>query len=215
MTNTNIDYWEKVVNDPSDTYKKLFHQEENYLIKKIDRGSKVLDIGCGDGRNISSIVSVAKEIIGVDVDPKAVRDAQQRLSGFNNVKIILGSAFDLPFSEKEFDVAVLSMTLVNLAGQKSKALSEMKRVLKDNGKIIVSVYSETSMNERMSTYKKIGVPIKEISNNSVVFDESVGAHTSEQFSVSDIREMVKPLGLKIDDYEEVPHLAYIFTLKKV
>lgn len=105
------------------------------------------------------------------------------------------------------------MTLVNLDTEKSKALSEMKRVAKDNAKIIVSVYSEKATEERMNMYKQVNVPIESETNGRFVF--GIEGLVSEQFSVEEMKRMIEPLGLEIDNYEEVEKLAYIFTLKKV
>lgn len=75
----------------------------------------------------------------------------------------------------------------------------MKRVLKDKGFIIMSVFSEDAFEERMRMYKKIQVPIKEIRETTVIFEESVGANISEQFSKRDIEKLCKKAGLKIVD----------------
>lgn len=209
---TNIDYWEKVVKNPSLTYKKLFEQEKDYLRKNINNQDIVLDVGCGDGRNILSIVDIAKKIVGIDIDEKAIFDAKENLKDYHNVEIVLGSAFELPFEDKEFTKVILSMTLVNFNDYKTKALKELKRVVTDNGKILISVYSEKAKEERLKMYTEIGVPIDKIQNNKFIFDKSVGAHTSEQFSLNDFQNLIKEVRLQIKDCEEVEGLAYLFTL---
>lgn len=213
MTQTNIDYWEKIIKDPSNIYKNLFEQENEYLRKSIKKGSKVLDVACGDGRNILSIVNIAGTITGIDIEQKAVDDAKKRLEDYSNVEIMLGDAFDLPFDDKTYDTAILSMTLVNFNNEKQKALSEMKRVIKEDCQIIISVYSEDSLDKRLDMYRKIEIPIEEVQKNKVVFSESIGAYISEQFSISEIKEMIKPIGLIIENYEEVEGLVYIITLR--
>jgi ubiquinone/menaquinone biosynthesis C-methylase UbiE len=105
------------------------------------------------------------------------------------------------------------MTLVNLNNQKEKALSEMKRILKDNGQMIISVYSEKAIKERKKMYEQVEVPIKSELNGKFIFDTE--NFTSEQFSISDIKKIIKPIGLKIIDMEEVENLAYIFKLKMI
>jgi ubiquinone/menaquinone biosynthesis C-methylase UbiE len=208
----NIDYWEKTLQNPPKSFIKLFEQEEAYIKRSIKKGEKILDVGCGTGRTILSIVDVAENITGLDIDPKAIEDTKKNTANHKNVDIVLGSATSIPFEDKTFDVVVFSMTLVNLDTEKSKALSEMKRVAKDNAKIIVSVYSEKATEERMNMYKQVNVPIESETNGRFVF--GIEGLVSEQFSVEEMKKMVEPLGLMIDDYEEVEKLAYIFTLKK-
>lgn len=213
MTQTNIDYWEQVVKNPTDKYSELFRLEREYLQKNIGNNESVLDIGCGDGRNILSLVSITTDIVGLDIDEKAVKDATKNLERFPDVKIVQGSAFNLPFEDSVFENVILSMTLVNLGDNKIKALQEMKRVMVPQGKLIVSVYSENALKHRLAMYEKIKLPVKEISEKGgVVFDESVGAHTSEQFSFQDICDLVTLVGLKVADHKEVSDLAYIVTL---
>lgn len=211
---TNIDYWEKIIKNPSPSYKKLFDQEKNYLKKNISNGDIVLDVGCGDGRNILSIADVAKKVVGIDIDEKAISDAQENLKEYKNIEVVLGSAFELPFEGRKFDKVILSMTFVNFEEQKVKALSELKRVIKDEGKILISVYSEKAKEERLKMYTEIEVPIDDIQENKFIFDKSLGVHTSEQFSISEFEQIIKQIGLRIDDYEEVENLAYLTTLVK-
>jgi ubiquinone/menaquinone biosynthesis C-methylase UbiE len=213
MKTDNIDYWEKTLKNPPKSYIKLFRQEKDYLRKSIKQGEKVLDIGCGEGRNILSIIDITDNVVGIDIDQKAVEDTKINLKDYPRVDILLGSATSLPFDDENFDTVIFSMTIVNLDSEKEKALSEMKRVVKRDGKIILSVYSDKALEERRNMYKQVEVPIKSEVNGKFIFD--IDGFVSEQFSISDIEKMIEPLGLKIDNCEEVDNLAYIFTLKKV
>lgn len=212
METENIDYWEKALKNPPKSYIKLFEQEKEYLRKNINNNEKVLDIGCGEGRNIISIIDITDNVVGVDIDQKAVDDTKNNLKDYPKVKILLGDATKLPFKDKEFDTIIFSMTLVNLDDNKDKALSEMKRIVKDNGKIILSVYSDKALKERRNMYKQVEVPIRDEIDGKFIFN--IDGLVSEQFSLEDIKKLIEPLGLEIDNYEEVEDLAYIFTLKK-
>lgn len=211
---TNIDYWERVIQHPIPAYQNFFQKEDEYLHNHITPNSKVLDIGCGDGRAILSILDITKEVSGIDSDPKAIEDAKRNLKDYPTVDLKQADAFNLPFEDNSFDYTILMMTLVNFADNKQKALEEMKRVTKDSGKVIISVYSDTALNDRLEMYKQIGVPIKEVKDGYVTFDESVGAHTSEQFTKDQLEGLANKAGMKITSCEEVGGLAYICTLNK-
>ena len=131
MNKTNIDYWERVIQNPRESYKELFEKERLFLRKTIKPNSRVLDIGCGDGRIISEFKDIPSEIIGIDTDKKAIEDAQKRFSKETKIKIVEGNAFELHFENEYFDYVLLMMTLVNFSENKLKALSEMKRVLRN------------------------------------------------------------------------------------
>ncbi|MDA1169327.1 MAG: class I SAM-dependent methyltransferase [bacterium] len=212
---TNIDFWERVIEHPIPEYQTLFQKEKDYLHSHISSNSKVLDIGCGDGRNIISLLDITKDVSGIDSDMKAVEDAKENLKDYPSVDIQQADAFNLPFTEGTFDYTILMMTLVNFADKKVKALEEMKRVTKENGKIIISVYSDKALEKRLEMYKQIEVPITKVKDGYVTFDESVGAHTSEQFTKEQLEELANKAGLRITTCEEAGILAYLCTLERI
>ncbi|MEK6932255.1 MAG: methyltransferase domain-containing protein [Nanoarchaeota archaeon] len=101
---------------------------------------------------------------------------------YSDVKIIRAEAQKLSFEDKTFDFIIRMGALANFGKSKFKVLSEMKRVLKNNGKILISVFSEDAFLERMKMYKKINFPIKKIEGTTVFFDDRYGEGISEQFS---------------------------------
>ncbi len=197
MGKTNIDYWERVMKDPRNSYKELFEKEKLFLRKTIKANSRVLDIGCGDGRIISEFKDIPSEIVGIDSDDKAIEDAQKVFSKEDKIKIMKGNAFKLPFENESFDYVLLMMTLVNFSENKLKALSEMKRVLTKSGSIIISVYSDTAFDERKKMYGKIEVPINKINGTTFIFNKSVGANESEQFSLKELETLCNLADLRI------------------
>jgi len=209
---TNIGYWEQVLQAPTPAYQELFDAEYQYLVENVPTNSKVLDIGCGEGRNMKSILEVTSNVYGVDNDIKAVEDAKKNLP---NVQVVQAEAIDLPFEGKTFDVVTFLMILPNLDNGKEKAFQEISRVLKDDGFVILSTFAETAFEERMKIYKQVGVSIKQIDGTKVTFDESVGANTSEQFSLEDIENIAKIAGLKISESHKVGSIAYICKLEKI
>jgi len=214
MMTTNIGYWEKVLQDPTPAYKQLFEAEKQYLTAHIPSNSSVLDVGCGDGTTIQTILPITRNIVGIDNDVKAVEDARLKLSSTPNVKIVLADALKLPFEDKTFDVVLHMMTLVNFERNKVTVLQEMSRVLKDGGKIIISVYSEHAFPARMEVYQKLGSPIEKIEGTTVTFDKSVGANKSEQFTQEELELLVEQASLKIKACQRVGDLAYICELTK-
>ena len=211
---TNIGYWERVIEKPTDAYKKLFESEKEYLVKNIQKNSSVLDVGCGDGRNMKTIFSVTENVTGVDNDKKAVNDAQRAFLKNPSVKVLLGDILSLPFKDGSFDYVVFFELLDNLSQNKIKALKETARVLKKEGKIFLGAYSEDALEERMRIYKQIGVPIDRVEGTKVIFDKSIGANESEQFSKKELLDLATAAGLKMSNVVKVDHIGYICTLKK-
>ena len=209
----NIDYWENLLINLPKSYKKLFEKEKKYLQKIITKDASVLDVGCGNGRSIFDILPKTKNVTGIDHDNKAVADAKNNFSKYSSIKIIKADAAQLPFDSEEFDFVICMTTFANFADKKFKALEEMRRVLKDSGKIIISVFSENALEERMRVYKTSGVKIKEVKNGTVIFDESLGDSISEQFTKEQLENIFSRSNLKIENITKV-NIAYLCTLIK-
>ena len=77
------------------------------------RGKRVLDLGCGDGRLALGVAPYAREVIGLDPDPEAIRGARQTAAalGARNVRFDVAAGQDLPLPDGSVDVVILSWTL--------------------------------------------------------------------------------------------------------
>ena len=84
------------------------------------------------------------KVVGLDISRTAVKLASKRADDENviNCMFVAGSFTDLPFSDAQFDAAFSSYGIENapLSGTK-KALSEMKRVVRDMGLMLVTLHS--------------------------------------------------------------------------
>jgi len=209
----NIEFWENLLTNQPESYKRWFKEEKKYLQKIVTPDAKVLDIGCGDGRSIFDIIAITKNAIGIDHDDKAISDAKNNFPRYPSVKFLKEDATNLSFDDETFDFVICMGTFANFADDKFAVLSEMRRVLKKSGKIIISVYSEDAFDERMKIYKASGVKIKEIKDGTVVFDEALGDNISEQFSKKQLEDIFSRANLHIEDITKV-NIAYLCTLTK-
>jgi 2-polyprenyl-3-methyl-5-hydroxy-6-metoxy-1,4-benzoquinol methylase len=102
---------------------------------KFVEGKSVLDIACGTGYGLGVLKSHARSVTGVDVDIEAVEQAKAECC--ENTTVVLGSGLGLPFPDESFDVVTTFETLEHLH-DRGGFLSELKRVLKRNGTLILS-----------------------------------------------------------------------------
>ncbi|WP_339698754.1 class I SAM-dependent methyltransferase [Algoriphagus aquimarinus] len=96
----------------------------------------VLDIACGEGYGSSLLSKVADQVIGVDISETTVNHAKQRYNS-NNLSFRVGSADKIPVEDNFFDIVVSFETIEHLENH-DEMISEIKRVLKHNGLLIIS-----------------------------------------------------------------------------
>ena len=119
----------------------------------ISEDSKILDIGCGGGRNIQRFAKQISEngrVVGIDYSEVSVeksielnKDAIEN----GNVNVLQGSVSEMPFYDETFDIATCFETIYfwpNFIND----LKEVNRVLKKGGFIFIcneAVYREGEM----------------------------------------------------------------------
>jgi ubiquinone/menaquinone biosynthesis C-methylase UbiE len=96
----------------------------------------VLEIACGEGYGTSLLAQKARCVIGVDIDKKTIDRAKEKYSS-PNITFIEGKAESIPLEDHSVDVITSFETLEHTANH-SDFLSEMKRVLRPGGLVIIS-----------------------------------------------------------------------------
>jgi ubiquinone/menaquinone biosynthesis C-methylase UbiE len=102
------------------------------------KGKTVLDVGCGDGALTYRIAKKGADVIGIDNSEEGIKLAKEI---FNKKKIsanfILTDAYKMPIENNSIDCAVLSDVIEHVR-KPERLLKEIKRVLKNNGKLVIS-----------------------------------------------------------------------------
>jgi demethylmenaquinone methyltransferase / 2-methoxy-6-polyprenyl-1,4-benzoquinol methylase len=93
-------------------------------------GDTVLDLGCGTGA-LGQLLSHRVTVVGLDVSHAMLLTARRSVG--TKLRLVEGSAFRLPFSDRSFDAVVSGFVLRNLADL-TGAFSEMRRVLRPGGR---------------------------------------------------------------------------------
>ena len=99
------------------------------------KGKVVLDAGCGGGRYTVAWKKLgASEAIGLDLSPRNVQNASERVSlaQLEHVRFLEGSTLNLPFEDSSFDV-VFSNGVLHHTNNWRKGADEIVRVLKPGG----------------------------------------------------------------------------------
>lgn len=126
-------------------FQRFWHKrrfsEVSRLIEKA--GDVILDIGSSDGTFTKIILdkSRADKVIGIDILKNCVSFARRRFSENKKLSFRVADAHRLPFKSKSFD-AVFCLETLEHVEEPDKVVSEMSRVLKNNGYVVVLVPSE-------------------------------------------------------------------------
>lgn len=99
-------------------------------------GMRILDAGCGSGPTASAMIERGAEVSGFDLSTAMIEIARRALPETD--LRVHDLADPLPWDDASFDVAVASLVLHYLPDW-SGPLSELRRVLKPGGRLLVSV----------------------------------------------------------------------------
>jgi len=124
-------------------YKTVRVGEKDSLIDDfIDKDDLVLDAGCGSGRNFYNLGKWK----AVDFSSEMVKFSREKAKEFGmDIEIVKSNLSKLPFSDGVFDKVLCFATLHCLEeGERKAAVREFARVLKQGGKILISVWNKDS-----------------------------------------------------------------------
>lgn len=121
------------------------HLHRYAITAKIVKDKKVLDIACGEGYGSNLLADYAEHVIGVDISEEVIHHAQTSYCK-SNLAFKQGSALKIPFESAIFDVVVSFETLEHVTDHQ-KMISELKRVLKPDGILIISTPEKSTYSD--------------------------------------------------------------------
>jgi ubiquinone/menaquinone biosynthesis C-methylase UbiE len=108
----------------------------------IKRGETVLEIGFGTGhclKRMAELVGENGKVYGIDISSGMLEVTKQRLKEaglLDRVELYCEDALKMPYEDNKFDAVFMSFTLELFdMPEISKVLSEIKRILKQNGRL--------------------------------------------------------------------------------
>ncbi len=130
---------DKFYNHPNRLFRYIENKRISVLLKEADihKTDKVLEVGCGAGHILERIQEGM--LTGIDISPAQIERAKKRLGG--KAALLLAKGEKLPFPDKSFDRIICTEVFEHVL-EPPMILEEMKRVLKDNGVISLSIPNE-------------------------------------------------------------------------
>jgi len=136
--------------DPLIQFEQEMRQQGVLALLEAQDESSVLDVGCGNARDIRSIIHLTKGIVvGVDLSPGMVRAGkvfvEREFSDLAcRVKLLVADGRELPFVRGYFDSVVCSEVIEHVP-EYSRLVEEIHRVLRPGGRLVITTPNMHSM----------------------------------------------------------------------
>lgn len=106
--------------------------------KHVKSHFKVLDLGCGNGRLFEFLRPI--DYTGIDSSENLLKEAKKR---YPDVSFVNGDMLEIPLKDNEFDMVFCIAALHHIPSKnlRKKAVSEIKRVLKKDGILILTIWN--------------------------------------------------------------------------
>lgn len=135
--------WDSLAEGWNNFRRKPFPYTVLKLSDKWKKG-KILDLGCGNGRNLVPFSEKGFDCYGVDFSEKMLEYAKGRFSKRKlTAEFKFGDLAKIPFEDNFFDyiICIASFHHLNKKDQ-IKSLNEIKRVLKEDGKLYLTIWNK-------------------------------------------------------------------------
>ena len=168
------------------------------------QGQSVLDFGCGNGRFYSLIKDKNINYYGVDISEKLINLAQKQVPQ-GKFKIV-NSDLKLSYQDNFFDKLVCIATLHHIPSEKlrRKGVLEFKRVLKNNGILIITVWDfhhgkNLEHFNSQSEKEDLFIPWKD--NDG----KTLAQRYFHAFTMEELETLISKSGFKIKDLKLISH----------
>ena len=136
-------FWDKVAG-VYDIFVNVINRRTHKKLKKILRNlidpcDIVLECACGTGLLSAVIAPKCRQLTAMDFSEKMLKKAEKNCRVFRNITYAQTDITALPFADCSFD-KVVAGNVIHLLDNPLTALSEMNRVCKDGGVLIIPTY---------------------------------------------------------------------------
>lgn len=127
--------YDKIAKDFNRTRYKVWNRVARFL-DDLEPNTRVLEVGCGNGKNM--LYRNDLQVYGIDISDEQVLICKEK-----ELNVEKSNMTKLSFSDSEFDSILCIATYHHLDNneERAQALSEMYRVLKKNGRVMICVWA--------------------------------------------------------------------------
>ena len=133
-------------------------------------GERILDIAAGTGTSSAALQKNGARVVALDFSAGMIEEGRRK---HKKLEFVQADAEKLPFGDNEFDAVTISFGLRNVNDPKA-ALSEMYRVLKPGGRLVICEFSKPPIaifRAGYQTYLKYVMPliVDRVSSNPAAY----------------------------------------------
>ena len=130
----NAGRYDRFMRKDAAAYERLYE-----LLRPMVRQKNVLELATGTGLIAKNIVSGAAHIEATDASPEMIAEAK-RDNRSAKLHFSVQDMFHLPYAYESFDVVIVANAL-HIVPEPEKALSEIRRVLKEDGILVAPTFT--------------------------------------------------------------------------
>ena len=149
---------------------------------------RVVEIGAGTGRNVAFYPPGVSELVLAEPDRHMRSRLRARVaSSGRSARVVDAPAEALPFDDGYFDAAVSTLVLCSVR-EPGLALSELRRVLRPGGEVVVIEHVRAEAGSRRAAWQRRLEPAwKRLAGNCHLTRDSAGSLEAAGFDVSELR----------------------------
>lgn len=134
--------YSRIASDFSKTRTKKWNCVNNFL-SDIIMSDKILELGCGNGKNIYDIKD---QSIGIDICPEFCKICREK-----GINVIESNILDVNFPEESFDYILCIAVIHHIKEEadKIKLLNIIKKILNKNGKALITGWTLQESNRNL------------------------------------------------------------------
>jgi len=155
-----------------------------YVANLIDANDNVLECACGTGMFSLPIAKRCKRLTATDFADKMLRQARKKCNDLPNVFFELADITSLNYEDETFD-KVVAANVIHLLDNPAAAMSELMRVCKKGGVVVIPTYINESTKSASAAAK---------------FFNMLGANFKHEFSSATYQEFFKEMGYDVNEY---------------
>lgn len=200
---------------------------------------EIVELGTGYAWHLANLFFITsnklKRVVGIDYSDKMLERANALLNSISlngrplieKVELRKADILSLPFDSENFDVALLlNNTLGNIPAetfdrardQRKRALSEIRRILRQSGYLILSVYNSRKLTEE-DKYGEVFELDHNLSNLDTLdlvvrYKETGTPYYSHWFSANEIRQLLYDVSFRVVAVEERGKRLVVVAQKK-